>query len=214
MGTTQAIAEFDLETELLEVFADKAAVGALLHSDYCRIGGRTVSDWLTSPGQLPSFLATMQSTGWIERGRAPERSRFWKLLTDPQAPMFGVFDAREQQLISDWITNDAQAATPAPARAVNRFRRRPADAGGSETAASLPHGAAVEDVIAHRLGEAAGTCSEDDLRWLRERLDAVSTKARALSLLEGLLSPANHPTPVGLIATRLYADLLAMSCND
>ena len=38
-------------------------------------------------------------------------------------------------------------------------------------------------------------------------LAGVTTKAEAFTVLAGMLSPANHPTPAGLAATRLYADL-------
>ena len=66
----------------------------------------------------------LQSAGWIQRGRTPKQSRFWHLLTDEQAPKFGVFDAYEQQLLSDWIEADTER--PATALALNRFRLRPA----------------------------------------------------------------------------------------
>ena len=50
MGTMAAIESFDLERELTAVLAHKGAIGANLHSDYCRIAGRTVTEWLTGPG--------------------------------------------------------------------------------------------------------------------------------------------------------------------
>ena len=204
MGTTEAIASFDLDNELLTMFDDKAAVGALLHSDYCRVGGRTVSEWLATPGQVPQFLAALQAAGWIVRGSPPQHSRFWRLLTDAQAPMFGVFDSYEQQLIADWI--QVEVAPPAArAQAVNRFRQRPgrSDGGG---APALPQSASVMQTIAYHLH--GDDTSATAVALLRKRLVGASGKPQVLAALRGLLSPANHPTPAGVLATRLYADLL------
>ncbi len=207
MGTHQAIASFDLEQELQRVIVDKAAVGAQLHSDYCRVGGRPLSDWLSSPDEIAGLLTALQSAGWIRRGQSPEQSRFWCLLTDEQAPMFGVFDGYEQQLLSDWI----QAGAPSPPAALptNRFRRRPAGGQAYAPATVLQGGATVEQIVAHHAGAKpkSGGCAELDA--LFEQLAEVDTKAQAFAVLEGRLSPANHPTPAGLAATRLYADLFS-----
>lgn len=209
LGTKEAIEQFDLERELLAVFADKAAIGAMLHSDYCRIGGRTVSDWLSAPDQMPKFLAALQGAGWIERGKSPEHSRFWRLLMDERAPMFGVFDAYEQQVIHDWIVDDV--AGPTPARSVNRFRQRPVHANSTEQhsvpAAALPRDTSLKGVIARHLRHEEHDDHDAEVGMLRGRLSGVCTKREALAALKGLLSPANHWTPAGLLATRLYADL-------
>jgi hypothetical protein len=207
MGTQSAIESFDLDRELHRVIAEKGSVGAQLHSDYCRIGGRPVSDWLSSPNQVAQLLEALQSNGWIRRGQEPEQSRFWRLLTDEQAPMFGVFDGYEQQLLSDWIRHDAGSAQNT--LATNRFRRRPTERHAEATPMALPGGASVEQIIAHHAGssEVYGPCTELDA--LFEQMTEVDTKAQAFGVLEGFLSPANHPTPAGLAATRLYADLFS-----
>ncbi|MFN2289149.1 MAG: iron-containing redox enzyme family protein [Chromatocurvus sp.] len=210
MGTNQVIRAFDHEQELLRVLADKALIGANLHSDYCLVGGRSVSDWLSSPGEIAELLRALQSAGWIRRGESPEQSRFWRLLTDEQAPMFGVFDGYEQQLLRDWILADA--GTTATARTPNRFRRRQTAGPVEGAAAVLPSGATtgatIEQIIAHHGGEPRpGSCADIDA--LFQQLNGVDTKAQAFAVLAGMLSPANHPTPVGLAATRLYADLFS-----
>lgn len=181
MGTQQAIASFDLERELLRVLVEKASIGAQLHSDYCRIGGRPVSDWLSSPGEVPALLKALQSAGWIRRGGSPEQSRFWHLLTDEQAPMFSVFDGYEQQLLRDWIEADA-ASTPT-ARTTNRFRRRLAAAPVAKLPPALQSGATVEQVIAHHAGGKPkhGGCAEVDA--LFEQLAQVNTKVQAFAVL-------------------------------
>lgn len=205
MGTNEAIASFDLEQELLRVFTNKALVGAQLHSDYCLVGGRPVSDWLSSPSEIADLLGALQSAGWIRRGESPEQSRFWRLLTDEQAPMFGVFDGYEQQLLKDWISADA-CRTPT-ARTTNRFRKRQSAEQGEVPNAVLPSGATIGQIIAHHAGSHSnsGSCAEVDA--LFQQLAEVETKAEVFDQLTGLLSPANHPTPAGLAATRLYAEL-------
>ncbi len=205
MGTQQAIASFDLEQELLRVLADKALIGANLHSDYCLVGGRSVSDWLSSPDEIADLLSTLQSAGWIRRGRSPEHSRFWRLLTDERAPMFGVFDGYEQQLLRDWILADA-GTTPS-GRTTNRFRRRATAGHGEGAVPALQSGATIEQIIAHHAGAETrhGSCADVDS--LFQQLAGVDTKADAFAVLAGMLSPANHPTPAGLAATRIYTDL-------
>ena len=207
MGTQQAIASFNLEQELLRVIVDKASIGAQLHSDYCLVGGRPVSDWLSAPDEIADLLTALQCAGWIRRGESPEQSRFWRLLTDEQAPMFGVFDGYEQQLLRDWILADA--GRPQAARATNRFRRRPGVGHVEGASVELQSGATVEQIIAHHAGgkPRPGNCEEVDS--LFEQLADVDTKAQAFAVLGGMLSPANHPTPAGLAATRLYADLFS-----
>ena len=207
MGTHEAIASFDLEQELLRVMAAKASIGAQLHSDYCLLAGRRVSEWLSSPDTIADLLKALQSTGWIRRGEQPERSRFWRLLTAEQAPMFGVFDDYEQQLLRDWIVADAGESQTA--RPTNHFRGRENSAHSEGLSPVVPSGATTEQVIAQhaRAQPGRGGCAE--VATLFGRLARVHTKPQALGVLEGLLSPANHPTPAGLAATRLYADLFS-----
>lgn len=212
MGTQQAIAAFDLEQELLRVFADKASFGAQLHSDYCLVAGRPVSEWLSSPNKIAEMLSALQSTGWIRRGKRLQQSRFWRLLTDEQAPMFGVFDGYEQQLLQDWILADTD--TKHGARTINHFRKRPTIGQGEWPAAVLPSGVKVEQLITHHANAyldggqpKPGSCAEVAALFLQ--LTGIDTRDKALAMLAGLLSPANHPTPVGLAATRLYTDLFS-----
>lgn len=207
MGTQQAIASFDIEQELQRVFADKALIGAKLHSDYCLIGGRSVSAWLSAPDEIVDLLNALQSAGWIRRGENPEQSRFWRLITDEQAPMFGVFDGYEQQLLKDWILADVDSSLTA--RTTNRFRNRQTAGPIEGAAAALQSAAPVEQIIAHHAVREPKPGRGADVEALFQQLVGVTTKAEAFAVLAGLLSPANHPTPAGLAATRLYADLFA-----
>lgn len=166
-----------------------------------------MSDWLSSPGEIADLLMALQSTGWIRRGESPEQSRFWRLLTDERAPMFGVFDGYEQQLLRDWI--QADAGTTPTARTTNRFRRRHTAGHVDRADGMLQSGATIEQIIAHHAGgePRPGSCAEVDN--LFKQLDGVDTKEEAFAVLGGMLSPANHPTPAGLAATRLYTDLFS-----
>ena len=51
----------------------KSQAGHGAHSDYCRIGGRGVNDWLSQPDQIPAFLAALEQAGWIKRGAPVQR---------------------------------------------------------------------------------------------------------------------------------------------
>ncbi len=198
IGTVEAVESFDLERELVEVLAAKAEVGADLHSDRCRIRGRSVTAWLADRGEAPALLACLASSGWIRRGHDPEESRFWRLLHDERAPMFGVFSGYEDQLLRDWIAAGSSANSDARSRAV------------SSSAKSAPRPALASPALRRHLAglqttEDAPPDEDADCRALEGRLLAASSKREAMALLHGHLSPANHYKPAGLLATRLYA---------
>ncbi|UUD65311.1 iron-containing redox enzyme family protein [Pseudomonas seleniipraecipitans] len=174
LGSTSVIAAFDLEEEVCAMLERKRDVATQVHSDYCRIEGRTVNEWLSQPGQVRSFLDALQKRGWIRRDEDPQSSRFWQLVQGDRAAMFGVFNAYEQQLLHDWIAGDWT-----PPRARGRSRRRPAPA--AEQAGGL----------------------DDDMQALHATLRALPAKQQPAKLIE-LMSPASHFTPAGLLATRLF----------
>ncbi|MDF0732224.1 iron-containing redox enzyme family protein [Pseudomonas entomophila] len=107
-------ASFDLHRELCSALERKRPFGRFMHSDRCRLQGRTVNQWLSAPGPMDAFLQALQTQGWVCRNQAPARSRFWALIDGPSAPMFGVFTAYEKQLWHDWIAAEWQG--PAPSR--------------------------------------------------------------------------------------------------
>ncbi|WPO98174.1 iron-containing redox enzyme family protein [Pseudomonas sp. HR96] len=122
VGSMAVIEGFDLEREVVAMLERKRSFGQHMHSDYCRLQGRTVNQWLAEPGQSLAFLAALEEKGWIKRNADPAQSRFWQLIDGPGAAMFGVFSGYEMQLLHDWIAGDWQAAEAAPFRA--QFRRR------------------------------------------------------------------------------------------
>jgi hypothetical protein len=215
MGTTEAIASFDLDRELVAVLADKGRIGAQLHSDYCRIGGRSVADWLASPGRMPEFLQALVSAGWIRRGAEPDESRFWRLLSDESALMFGVFDDYEKQLISDWIVDAPQQGKDASAVRrpnVNRFRRHGAArpiVGSEASGLGQARTQGAGPVIRRQLADLSpADRDDDDVRVVVERLAGVDDPALAIDALQGFLSPANHASAAGLLATRICSGLI------
>lgn len=188
LGSTAVIEAFDLESELVQMLERKRVFGQQVHSDFCRIEGRTVNEWLSTPGQIRGFLQALERRGWIRHHQDPRESRFWSLIEGSDAQMFGVFNHFEKQLLWDWIAgdwlgSDASSSQQGRARA---FRPRP-----RKRVAVTPQ---VVD-------------PEHELSQLQREIDALPAAAR-LERLIGLLAPASHASPEGLLATRLFVAAL------
>ncbi|WP_411882954.1 iron-containing redox enzyme family protein [Polaromonas sp. YR568] len=201
MGTREVIAGFDIDAEVLRILSQKSAAGHGAHSDYCRVAGRSVNDWLSQPAHIPGFLVALQDAGWIKLGAPANESRFWGLLQGERAEMFGVFSPYELQVIHDWLRGDASAdgqayaesAPTGPRRASFRAAARLAalrQAGG----AGMPDG---EDLL------------DSDLQQLKQQLAATPDAPAAAQLLVEAMSPSTHWTPAGLYATRLFQQTFA-----
>lgn len=184
---------FDLDQEVVAMLSRKSVQGRQMHADICRVGGRTVNDWLSDPRQIPDFLHSLEAQGWIKRHRDPQRSRFWHLIQGPRAQMFGVFSAYEQALIHQWIAGRWQA--PEPARRVRPLR-----------------GAAAQALAPRTPGQA--TDIDSDERLLEQRHAALAQRDARLDLLVPLLAPPHHHSPVGLLATRLFCQGLKTAHQD
>lgn len=203
-STTSVIAAFDLEQEMIRVLRDKSAVGVGMHSDFCRIGGRTVNEWLSDPDRIADFLHSLQQQGWIKRHRPPQESRFWRLLEGDRAEMFGVFSTYEKQVIHDWIAGDAAldkvAAAPAaegrPAARQLTFRARQRLLRTLEPQAR--HAANVDADKTSPLDHDA------DMQALQARLALPKGKMETMDVLVELMAPVRHHTPTGLMATRIF----------
>jgi hypothetical protein len=146
LGSTDIVRAFDLEEEVVSMLETKSTFGQHMHSDYCRLEGRTINDWLATPGQSRQLLTALEDRGWIKRNQDPQDSRFWQLIDGPGAVMFGVFSGYEMQLLKDWIAGDWQApGQNNPFR--TRFRRRhvaSTDTGQQGTSPSLPFAELVQ----------------------------------------------------------------------
>ena len=204
-STTSVIGEFDLQGELVAILAAKSGVGKNMHSDYCRVAGRSVNDWLAEPQQIPAFLAALEGAGWIKRGEEVQNSRFWRLVEGERAEMFGVFNAYELQVLRDWITSTGDGGQAAGARVLTaRARQRTLDqlAQNAERKDSHP----VRGLI-RRHPNLDDEHAANELRQLEQQVAAANGKGEAMALLGRLLSPEIHHTAVGLMATRMYTQL-------
>ncbi|SDH48842.1 Iron-containing redox enzyme [Pseudomonas flavescens] len=175
VGSTAVIAAFDLEEQLCDMLERKRQVATQVHSDYCRLEGRTINQWLSEPGQVPALLEALQKRGWIRRNEDPQNSRFWQLVQGDRAAMFGVFSAYELQLLHDWIAGDWM---PPPSRAHSR------------RSVARPNAPQVVGL-------------DDEAQALRATLRTLPTRQQPEKLIE-LMSPASHFTPAGLLATGLF----------
>lgn len=177
-SSTAVISDFNLDKELCRTLEEKARIARHMHSDYCRIDGRTINEWLDTSGQVPGLLDALQRKGWIRRHQDPAGSRFWRLIQSNRAPMFGVFSDYELQLLHDWIAGEWQGDQTA------RLAGR-----------RSPTGSDVDPLVAasHREQEVL----------LQKALHAMPEEQRTQHLIQ-LMAPDRHFTPEGLAATRLF----------
>jgi hypothetical protein len=209
-STATVIGSFNLHAELVGILRAKSAVGKNMHSDYCKVGGRSLNDWLSDPDQVPALLAALEQQGWFKRGEAPEDSRFWALLEGDHAQMFGVFNAYEQQVLRDWISSPPEpvAGVMLPRVASHRAQLRAA----GDIARGAPRRVretAERGLIRHRFpdDEHAWEAIACELRLLEAKLAASDSKEEAIDMLTALMSPAGHHTSAGLMATRIFSKL-------
>jgi hypothetical protein len=194
LGTMDVARGFDIRAEVVRILAAKAPAGEGAHSDYCRIGGRSINEWLAEPARIGGLLDEMVRTGWIAPGQPAQDSRFWKLLQGPHAQMFGVFSGYELQVIHDWIRGAASAdglgfGESAPA---DRPRRR------------MSHRAAMR--LAEARGEGlppATDVLDAELQSFRSQLNGLGPHERQ-ALLTQAMAPGMHWTETGMEATRMF----------
>jgi hypothetical protein len=198
IGSTDVIDGFDIEREVVRIFSHKSAAGHGAHSDYCRVAGRNINDWLARQEDIPEFLGALQKAGWIKRGAPVEDSRFWGLLQGARAEMFGVFSPYELQLIHDWIRGEA-----------SQDGRAYTETAGEASAARRPSFRVAARLAATRGTStfAAAAGSEDlldvDLQALTRQLASLDDSGQDRLLVQAM-APGRHWTPAGLHATRLF----------
>lgn len=180
LGSTAVIQGFELQREMVAMLERKRVFGQHMHSDYCRLEGKTVNQWLASPGHVADFLVAMERKGWIKRDRPPQESRFWQLIEGSTAVMFGVFSGYEKQLIHDWIAGHWQAPEHRPA---------------------LHRDHASADVE-------PGAPDDPELKVLQDSLEDQSPQQQ-LEVLKPWLTAQRHHRPAGLFATRRFMELRA-----
>ncbi|MDB5825792.1 MAG: hypothetical protein JWQ73_12 [Variovorax sp.] len=200
-STLNAIESFDAHAELVRVLDSRAREGRVAHSDYCRIEGKTVNQWLSSPEGTAGFVAALQRRGWLDTEADPATSRFWQLLQGEPARMFGVFGDYELQVIYDWIRGRA-------AKDGARFARMGRQAAAPRPFRHSQHASLVQPALGLADLAAAESLVDADVQALRHTLATEDSAARRGEVLRRLLGPAFHWRPVGLEATRYVSAML------
>ncbi len=206
MGTTQVIESFDIQAEVERIFIGKSAAGRNAHSDYCRVAGKSVNEWLGDPQQVPDFLRALEQAGWIVRNAPPQQSRFWKLLEGDHAEMFGVFGSYELQLIQDWLRGDVASADGAPVV-------HPGVGADGDTANVLkrPRSFKAQQRLDAARAPAApssidlGALLDPDVEALEEQIAQAADGSALGALLVDAMAPSRHWMPAGLLATQRFA---------
>jgi hypothetical protein len=199
MGSCEVIEGFDIEREVVRILAKKSIAGHGAHSDYCRVEGRHVNDWLARPEDIPAFLAALQRAGWIRRNAPIGQSRFWGLLQGPRAEMFGVFSGYELQVIHDWIRGGASVdGQPFTAPVTTHLTARRPGFRAASRLVTPPEEAPSSDTQ-------DGELFDHDLQSLKLQLATLDEKGQRLLLVK-TMSPSLHWTPAGLHATRLFCE--------
>lgn len=188
------LASFDLYQQTVTMLENKRFYGLNMHSDRCRLAGKTINQWLQTSGQMDAFLNTLVKTGWVKRGADPQQSRFWQLIGAENAKMAGVFSSYEAQLIYDWIADGWSGTSVAPlptaALLASNARAKLLDSTPSSTPApELPHKAAGDPGFA--------------AHQLQQELQRLPMNAKMERLIE-LMAPHLHSSEAGLLATRMY----------
>src|SRR5690606_30629099 len=120
------------------------------------------------------------------------------------APMFGVFNDYEQQLLKEWIVGDANAGEPPPRpfrlqQALRANRPKPA----------LQHSARPRPILRDRFSRRREPAPFDpELREVEDRLRDCADHDDFMRVLLPLLHPAKHASAAGLMATRIYKQML------
>ena len=200
MGTTQVMDSFDIDEEIIHIFRKKSIAGSGVHSDYCRLAGRTINEWLACKEGIPEFLKTLQKTNWVVRGEPAAKSRFWNLLQGSRAEMSGVFSPYELQVIYDWIrgesSRDGQPYTEADTE--NQRLTQPSFRAASRLEAV--RSASILQTPLHTTGQ---QLLDSDLQMLIEQLLHLDSDGQQATLLKAM-APAYQWTPAGLYATKLF----------
>lgn len=202
IGSMAILDSLDVEQDVVDILKRKSQYG-LVHSDYCRIRGRTVNEWLTDSDRIPEFLQALIAEGWIKRHRDPSESRFWQLLQGPKAKMFGVFNGWEMAMIHEWIAGDWHRVKARKHRVV-----RERDGAVEKNAEGVPPVRGSSDALNSLKVHWDGSDSWEHRVRLQDASATMATTETVRNLIR-LMAPGKHHTPEGLRATRLFGSLFS-----
>lgn len=203
-GTESIIEEFDIDQEVRWLFAKKSVAGKGAHSNYCRIEGKSVNEWLSHPEDISRLLSALEKNGWIKKNAPPSESKFWHLLTDERAEMFGVFSGYELQLIHYWIAGTHGNATPRQATPLV------AESGAVPLHQRQPSFRALHRIAARENACKLPAVPSTTLSTFKETLSKLEGQEQ-LDFLTRAMAPCHHWTEAGQDATRMYAYLARLS---
>ncbi|MFH7767018.1 iron-containing redox enzyme family protein [Acinetobacter sp. BSP-28] len=106
LSSIQIIKNLNLDTLVIKILKRKALVGNVIHNDKCKFNNQTINSWLAVPDSVEEFIDVLIDKKWIKLGRDPEESRFWRLISQEDGKMYGVFNSTEKQIIYDWIAGE------------------------------------------------------------------------------------------------------------
>lgn len=178
VATPAAQPPLDLRAEVVRILQRKGPAGCGLHASARAIGGQTINEWLAEPARMAELLDALVAEGWVRPGQPVQASRFWHLIDGDQAAMWGVFSGYERQVLRDWISQPQECGT----RCAGRSR--------AQRARPVPPPGAPE--------------LDPDLAAFRTRIARLDPAERNAALIAAM-GPAEHWTPVGLYATRLWS---------
>ena len=199
LGAVDVIESFDLEQELVAMLKRKSVFGQHVHSDFRRIGDRTVNEWLSDPELTEDFLQAMMEQGLIKRHQDPQSSPLWRLIDDnKKPPMYGVFSPSEKQLLYDWIAGEWLdhgeglhfSDSSAPTESTPTFRHR--RAAGSPQRVPMSQWQEQPSEL------------ERSVESLKDEFERMPEATRMQQLID-VMAPSKHPTAAGLAATQLFA---------
>lgn len=183
LSSRQIIKNLNLDTLVIKILKRKALVGNVIHNDKCTFNNKTINSWLASPESVEEFVDVLIDKKWIRLGRNPEESRFWKLISQEDGKMFGVFTATEKQIIYDWIAGESAPDADLNARRIQ-----------------LEHEDQTDFMFSF--------LSDGELEDIQHQIYETGNLAMKINKLLPYLAPHAHHHETGLWCTQRFADYL------
>lgn len=180
LSSVQIIKNLNLEPLVLKILQRKALVGNVIHNNQCKLNQKTINEWLSTPDSVEAFIDVLIEKKWINLGKDPEESRFWKLISHEEGKMFGVFNSTEKQIIHDWIAG-GYAKKVSPNKRLNSI-----DSSSDDLVFSYLSDGVLED--------------------LQHQISQTSNLGMKINTLLPYLAPHAHSSDIGLWCTQRFVD--------